>query len=459
MMEVGKSRLPRESNPWRWIIPVVIVAVLAFWCAKKAAAQTVTITRLDGTSFSVAAADAGTRANPTAVAPNLVAFGFPGVLVLLNPGAGPWEAQPGAPFEFRALTSDCGMAIAETDPRRGFPTHRILGGELWPFFRADAIPQPPDPAVVRALLSWRYDLGLLERHPRLAHVADLFGDMRRPKTCADGEKDLGWLWRFKAHRLGGAPLTGWYQATCGVGSDGFDNWHYEKLAWIALRYARSGRVEDWNLGLSGAVAQACWGLHHTGTKWRGWFAYEKSGDTGGVDGFGWLGRGQIPDWGKQWFAPLAIWWLLTDRHPLLGLAVEEHLALLRRTPPTWWGGDWGERRPARYLDSLAVAYRLTGDEVYREKARAAVAHIWSQWDPTAQLWMNKGHPRRRRHGCTASSSGSSRRGSAWERPDSRAASRARRRARSSRGRSRGRTERPASGTASAGRSGCAARRR
>lgn len=46
--------------------------------------------------------------------------------------------------------------------------------------------------------------------------------------------------------------------------------------------------------------------------------------------------------------------------------------------------------PARYLDSLNVAYLLTGDPVYRAKAEIAVPHIFSQLDPATGLWTNKG---------------------------------------------------------------------
>lgn len=358
--------------------------LLAFLLAASLSAQVVTITRLDGSTLTVDAADAGTRANPTAVAPGLVSFAFPGVLVLMNPGPGPWETAPAAPFEFKSLTSDVGFSIAETDPKRGFPTHRFLGGELWPFFRADAIPRPPPVASARLLLSWRYDLTLLDRYPRLAHLADLFGDNGVAKLAPQGQRDLAWLWRYKSYRLGGPPLVGWYENLNGLGVDGFDCFHYEKLAWMALRWMRSGRVEDWDFGLRSAMAQACWGLYHTGTKYPGFFAYEK--------GYGFVGAGNKPDWGKQWFAPLVVWWILTDRHPLLGLAVDEHLAALRRTPGNWWGGDWGERRPARYLDDLDVAFQLTGDPVYRTRAVVAVANAWAQVDPARKLWINKGSP-------------------------------------------------------------------
>lgn len=354
-----------------------------------------TIRTKNGTVLTIPYACGGTRASPVTIAPGLVAFEIPGGHVLFNPGNGPYETVPVQSFEFIDLVSDNGVSIAATDPKRGFPDHRFQGGELWPFIAATHIPKPLDAAgrtLVLSLLRSRYRLDLLDQFPGLSHIADLFGDASRPKLCPDGQRDLAWLWRNKAYRLGGSPLKGWYQATCGVGSDGFDNWHYSKLTWMALKFLRHGRNEDWMFGLTSAIAQACWGLYHTGSKWRGYYAYEKSGDNGGADGLGWIGRGQIPDWGKQWFEPTVLWWYLSGKHPLLDMAVQEHLALLARTPANWWGGDWGERRPARYLDSLRVAYLVTGDTIYKSKAQQAVTHIWTQLNAARGLWINKGSP-------------------------------------------------------------------
>lgn len=379
-----QSRLPRRGVRIPTIIMILFLLVVF---GALAFGQNVTITRLDGSTLMIPSTIGGTRAAPVAVAPNLVAWSFPGGIVLENPGANVWESKPGAPFEFLSLTSDVGIEIKATDPKRDFATHRFLGGEWWPFLTA--LPAPPSPAdtqSILALIGYRYDLGLFARYPRLDHVAKLFGDSSAPKVGPTGQHDLGWLMRFWKHRTGGPDLVGLYQTTCTQG-DGYDNWHYDQLAVIGINWMRTRRDSDFLLGFRMALAQACWGVYHNG-KWKGYFAYEKSGSTPDP---GFVGRGQIPDWGKQWFAPLVLWWLLSDRHPLIGAAIEDHLELLRRTPANWWGGDWGERRPARYLESLEVAYLLTGDPVYQQKAVDAVAQVWKMLDASG-LWVNKGSP-------------------------------------------------------------------
>ena len=380
-----RSRLPRRGLR----IPTIVLILFALvMLGALAFGQTVTITRLDGSTIVIPPTVGGTRAAPVPIAPNLVAWSFPGGIVLENPGANVWEAKPGAPFEFLSLSSTVGVSILETDPKRDFPTHRFLGGEWWPFLQS--LPTPPGPADTQAilgLLGYRYDLTLFAKYPRLDHVAKLFGDSSAPKVGPTGQHDLGWLMRFWKHRTGGPDLVGLYQTTCTQG-DGYDNWHYDQLAVIGINWMRTRRDSDFVLGFRMALAQACWGVYHNGSKWQGYFAYEKSGSTADP---GFIGRGQIPDWGKQWFAPLVLWWLLSGQHPLIGAAIDDHLELLRRTPADWWGGDWGERRPARYLESLEIAFLLTGDELYRTKARDAVAQIWRMLDPSG-LWINKGHP-------------------------------------------------------------------
>lgn len=390
-----QSKLFRRDvfGPLMAVILVFLVLFL-FGELARSNAQTVTITRLDGSTLVIPPTIGGTRAAPMPVDVNLVAWSFPGGFVLANPGPNVWESNAGTRYEFASLTSDVGIEIKPTDPKRGYPNHCFVGGEWWPFIRADAIPLPPSPAdtqAVLALLGWRYDLSLLSKYPRLDHLVKLFGDGNVATNAPIGQRDLGWVMRNKKLRMGGDDLVGAYESACTFGGDGFDNWHYDQLAFIALNWMRGRSDVDWMLGVRMAFAQACWGMYHTGNSWSGFFAYEK--------GYGIIGghpapnaTGQIPDWGKQWLAPLVLWWLLTERHPLLGAAIEDHLALLRRTNPKWWGGDWGERRPARYLDSLRVAYLLTGDDVYRQKAVTAVAHIWTQIDGPTGLWVNKGSP-------------------------------------------------------------------
>ncbi len=364
-------------------------SVLLFLCA-LCSAQTVQIKRLDGSILTIPPDVGGTRAAPVSIDVNLNVWSFPGGYVLENPGNGVWEAAPGAPYEFLSLTSDVGVEIKDTDPKRGFATHRFLGGEWWPFLTS--FPEPPSPAATDAimrLLGYRYDFSLLARYPRFDHIMKLFGDAGLPPTCPTGQRDLGWLMRNWKLRTGGRDLVGIYEGTC-TQSDGYDNWHYDQLTAIAVNWMRLRRPSDFVLGGRMALAQASWGMYHTGSKWRGYFAYEKSGSDPVSSRY--IGAGQIPDWGKQWFMPQVLWWLLLDKHPVLGAAIDDHLALLRRTPANWWGGDWGERRPARYLESLEVAYLLTGEQIYRTKAAAAVVQIWSQLNQARGLWINKGSP-------------------------------------------------------------------
>lgn len=184
--------------------------------------------------------------------------------------------------------------------------------------------------------------------------------------------------------MGGDDLVGAYESAFTFGGDRFDNRHDDQLAFIGLNWMRTRRSVDWFLLVRMSFAQACSGMDHTGSNWSGFMAYEKSHDLiGGHPSPN--PSGQIPDWGKQWIAPLVLLLLKIDRHPVLGAAIEDHFALLRRTDPRWWGGDCGERRPARYHDSLKVAHLLTGDPVYRAKAEIAVPHIFLQLDPSTGL--------------------------------------------------------------------------
>jgi len=268
--------------------------------------------------------------------------------------------------------------IEATDPRRF-----IAPGERWSFLSPDAVADllPPNDAtcdMVIGVLAKRIRFDLLDQYPRIDRVLSCFGDKNIPKNAPAGEHDLGWMMRYWSHRAGGRPLQGEFESTATHGSDGWSNFHYHELLWVALNFLRNRRPADWWLGLRMAFAQSSWGMVYHG-KFRGMFKGEKGAEF--------FGQGFQPDWGKQYFLSLVVWWYLTNKHPIIDAAIQAHLECLKRTPATWWGGSWGERQPARYLESLETAFIVTGDEAFRAKATQAVAHIWGKRN-TNGLWIN-----------------------------------------------------------------------
>lgn len=268
--------------------------------------------------------------------------------------------------------------IEAADPRRF-----IAPGERWSFVSPHAVADlmPPSAAtcdMVLSILSKRVRLELLDQYPRIDRLLKSFGDRNVAKNAPSGEHDLGWMMRYWSHRAGGRPLAGEFELTATHGSDNWSNYHYHELLWVALNFLRNRNVGDWWLGVRMAICQAEKGMVYKG-RFRGMFKGEKGAEF--------FGQGFQPDWGKQYFLSLVIWWYLTNKHPIIDSAVQEHLGCLRRTDPKWWGGSWGERQPARYLESLEVAYVITGDPVFLAKAQAAVADIWGELDAEG-IWRN-----------------------------------------------------------------------
>ncbi len=261
----------------------------------------------------------------------------------------------------------------------------LTGGEVLPIYStavSKAMPAPARVALVKSLLYSTTNLAEIQSEPRIEHFLSLLEDGGAPASAPQGQAwDQGWLMRNWHLTAGGSPRRGWYQATCTRGGDGLDNWHYNRLLYLALNFVENPTPGRWEFGLRQAIAHASWGRHWTG-QWRGMCRYEK--------GQALMGEAQGGAWEKQWSAGLVVWALLSD-DPLLWMAVEEtRQMILQSNPVLVWQGYWGARIASRYLDELLTFWLLTRDPVLLGKAQTFITHVENLLGPGG-YWPNLGN--------------------------------------------------------------------
>ncbi|MCB9831086.1 MAG: hypothetical protein H6807_01325 [Planctomycetes bacterium] len=265
-------------------------------------------------------------------------------------------------------------------------TNQVLtGGELLPIYSTAISKGVPSTARRNLVLSFLFgitNLGEVASEPRIAHFLSLLEDAGAPASAPQGAAwDEGWLLRNWSITTGGNPLQGWYRAISTRGGDGLDNWHYNRLLYLALNYMENPSPARWEFGLRQAIAHASWGRHWTG-QWRGMCRYEK-GDAI-------MGEAQGGTWEKQWSAGLIIWALLSD-DPLLWMAVDQsYQMMLQSNPATVWQGYWGARIAAHYLDELMSYWLLTRDPALLAKAQAFITKCENLLGPGG-YWPNLGN--------------------------------------------------------------------
>ncbi len=263
--------------------------------------------------------------------------------------------------------------------------HVLLGGEMIVVYKQSAplsIPSTTRINQVKSIINATTGLQQIQTYPRIKHFLKELSDTGAITTVPQGQAwDMGWTLRNWTYTAGGAPRKGWFKAICPRGSGGLDNWHYNRLLYLAINFINDPTQANWEFGLRQAIAHATLGREWTGIR-KGMSKYEKG------DAF--LGEQQPGTWSKQWSAGLVVWAILSDDY-LLKKAIENTLQMHMGVNPTLvWQGYWGARIAARYLDELLLFYMLSNDPILLAKAQTFITHVKTLLGPNG-WWPNLGN--------------------------------------------------------------------
>lgn len=375
-----------------------ILLALAILTASSAAQSGLPVVTIETSDQPVVAA---WGAGGTVQAPHDLGGGFRSID--LPDGMGVLLITDGQDHPFKRITTDKrviytlgsrplpgsfdGVEYIPDDPAayRRNGTNEILGFEaipvLFPNDRWEA-PTARDRARVMLELGQTTRFNEIRRQPRLVRLIQNFDDRFLPEKTPFGQTDMGWQIRNYAYTFGGAPRVGWYNGVCPRGGDGFENWHYDALMWLALHYLNEPRPDLYRFCFQQALAHACYGRSWQGP-YAGFARYEKGGS--------YIGQNYSDhDWAKQWSGGLIVWHRLTG-NPVLGMQVDLMREQLRKSDPnTVWKGYWGARIGSHYLEELLAHYMNNRESWLADKARHFIAncHAWRNPDGT---WPNLGN--------------------------------------------------------------------
>ncbi len=373
--------------------------------------MSVFVTLMTGLIISISSGSGGTIDNPIPRFSDggqvkLASFDLPNGegLVLFNPSDS-YHDDPGGTFNFRKIETTTNavpyhgsimgatnLILIPDDPTHyrtsslyPFTSHVLLGGEMLVIYKNSAALNKPSAAKIAAVKNIIHQtsaLGQIQSNPRLKHFIKILADSGSPANAPQGEDwDMGWTLRNWVQTAGGAPRKGWFNSLCPRGSGGLDNWHYNRLLYLALNFIENPTNENWEFGLRQAIAHATLGREWTGLR-KGMAKYEK-GDV-------FLGDQQPGDWAKQWSPGLVVWALLSDNYILNKAIATTKQMHMNVNPILVWQGYWGARLAARYLEELLIYYLISGDPVLLGKAQTMITHIENLIGPQG-WWPNLGN--------------------------------------------------------------------
>ncbi|MFT7618360.1 MAG: hypothetical protein ACI97A_002003 [Planctomycetota bacterium] len=369
------------------------------------------VTLITGLVITITAGSGGTLDNPIphysdANGTKLASFDLPNNagVVLFNPSASLHE-DPNGTFAFKKIETTynavpylgatmgaVNLNLIPDDPTHyrtslanPWTSHVLIGGEMIVVYENTTNLRMPSPAKINAIKNLVYqstNLGAIQNEPRIKHILEVLTDAGAASSVPQGQDwDMGWTMRNWSLTAGGASRNGWFKGVCPRGSGGLDNWHYNRLLYLALNFLNNPTPANWEFGLRQAIAHATLGREWTGTR-KGMMKYEK-GDA-------YLGEQQQPSWAKQWTGGLIVWALLSDDF-LLNKAVEATVQMHYTVTPTLvWQGYWGARLAARYLEEVLLAYMLTKDPLLLAKAQIMITHVEGLIGPDG-WWPNLGN--------------------------------------------------------------------
>jgi hypothetical protein len=212
-------------------------------------------------------------------------------------------------------------------------------------------------------------------------------DMNLPENTPNRETDMGHTQRFFHKVYGGNPNVGWYHgANFKSASHGFNNFHYDQLFYVGIRFILERDEEKrkalWPYLVKGLIAHMGCGRYWSGPN-AGAARTEKGNKfVGGTGG---------PRHAKMFIANVIIGYLLMDQHPFF----EAQLRMCM----DWWtaqaemGKDYGSRQSAmNMMDALLLAMAVPDlredgiEEIIRQMDQMKV-HL----DRKSWVWLNDGN--------------------------------------------------------------------